>query len=217
LPGCWFHREHVRQALRDKANPSPPAATAAQPYRIGCPDLLEVAVEGRPECSGVVEVQANGCVDLGRLGGVRLENLTPAEAEGRIAQIARVSPLAVRVQVREHRSQHVYLFGEVTGLQRAVAYTGPETVVELLRRTGGITADGAPAGVRIVRNPRLEQPEPQVIQVDLEAILMKNDSRTNVTVQPFDQIYVPETRQAKVGKCLPPWLRPLGRLFCPEG
>ena len=43
---------------------------------------------------------------------------------------------------------------------------------------------------------------------DLKAILLRYDDKTNVRLLPFDQIYVGESRQARVDKWFPPWLRP---------
>jgi hypothetical protein len=55
---------------------------------------------------------------------------------------------------------------------------------------------------------------PQVFRVDLRAIILDHDERTNVRVQPFDQVYVGETRKACFGKCVPPWLRPAYDAAC---
>jgi hypothetical protein len=50
--------------------------------------------------------------------------------------------------------------------------------------------------------------------VDLEAILLRGDPRTNVLIQPFDDIYVGERARSRIGRALPEWLRPLYRGFC---
>jgi protein involved in polysaccharide export with SLBB domain len=189
-----------------------PAAPAAEAYRVGCPDVLFLECPGRPELAGERAIDARGGLDLGPFGNLRVEGLTAAEVAQLVAQKVR-GP--ARVAVVEFRRQHVYLFGEVEGRQRAVPYQGPETVVSLLRRAGGLTKDGAPGQVYLVRNPRLDDQEPQVFHVDLQAILLRGDERTNVVVHPQDQVYVPETKQAKLGKCLPPWLRPVAQAVTP--
>jgi polysaccharide export outer membrane protein len=191
----------------------PPAGAVTDQYAVACPDVLQFRVQGRPDLSGQRDVQANGCVDLGFLGGVRVEGLTPPTIEIEVARLAGIDPTNVRVDVLEYRGKQVYLFGEVTGLQRAVHYEGPERVVDLLRRTGGLTPDAAPDEVRVVRNPQLAQDQPLVLNVDLRAILLKGDQSTNVTLLPYDQVYVPETKKARVSKCLHPWLRPFCKLM----
>ena len=139
--------------------------------------------------------------------------MKPQGIQREIATITGIAPARVHVDVEQCLSKQVYLFGEVSGLQRAVNYEGPERVVDLLRRTGGITPEGAPEEVRIVRNPNLAEAEAETIRVDLRAILLQGDERANVIIQPYDQIYVPESKEAQLGKCLHPWLRPLCRMM----
>jgi hypothetical protein len=46
-----------------------------------------------------------------------------------------------------------------------------------------------------------------VFPVDLEAILLRGDRRTDVVVRPNDRVYVGESRRARLAKALPPWAR----------
>jgi hypothetical protein len=84
----------------------------------------------------------------------------------------------------------------------------------MLQRVGGITSGAAPTNIQVVRAHVADGKPPDVFQVDLEAILEKNDQETNVKLQPFDQVYVGQSRTSCIKKCLPPWMRPLyGRVF----
>jgi protein involved in polysaccharide export with SLBB domain len=132
--------------------------------------------------------------------------MLPEVAETIGAEVG-VNPQEIRVRVLEFRSQHVLLFGEVAGHQRSVPYRGQETVLELLQRVGGITPGAAPDDVYVVRPHLGDNRRPQVFHVDLHAIVMKQDQRSNIRLLPYDQIYVGETRQARVENALPPWLR----------
>jgi hypothetical protein len=51
---------------------------------------------------------------------------------------------------------------------------------------------------------------PEVFHVDLAAILRRHDQSTNVRLEPFDEVYVGQTRRGCVAACLPPWMRKLG-------
>jgi polysaccharide export outer membrane protein len=177
-------------------------------YRLECPDVLQITVAGRPELDAPRSIAPDGRIDLGPLGRVRVEGLPPPAAASQIAAEANLPPQAIQVRVVEYRSQKVYLFGEVTGLQRAVPYQGPETVLDLLQRTGGITAGAAPGEVHVVRSHVAEGRSPEVFQVDLKAAVMKHDERTNLRLQPFDQVYVGETLPSSWEKCVPPCFRP---------
>jgi hypothetical protein len=43
----------------------------------------------------------------------------------------------------------------------------------------------------------------------LKAIVLRHDARTNIYLQPQDQVYIGETRQFLISRCIPPWLRPV--------
>jgi hypothetical protein len=116
--------------------------------------------------------------------------------------------------VAAYRSEQVFLFGEVSGAQRAVPYQGPETVLDLLQRVGGLGAGAAPGDVQVVRAHVADGGRPEVFQVDLEAILRKKDQETNVRLEPFDQVYVGSSRPCRLSSCVPPWLRPLYESVC---
>jgi protein involved in polysaccharide export with SLBB domain len=111
--------------------------------------------------------------------------------------------------VAEYRSQHIYLVGQVVGLQRTVPYQGPERVLDLLQRVGGVTAGAAPDEVYVVRSRIAEGKQPEVYRVRMREILTKQDQSTNILLQPQDQIYVGETNRSALSRYLPPWLKPM--------
>jgi polysaccharide export outer membrane protein len=209
LSGCAAQRSSTADTLMQKAS----LATNLAGYRVGSPDVLNLQVANHPEWSGSRYVEVNGCIDMGRLGGVRVEGMTLPEVRQRIAKAADVPVDSVTVAMTDFASQRVYLFGQVAGEQRSVPYQGPELVTDLLRRVGGITPDGAPNEVRVIRHDDPGSAEPQIFQVDLQAILIRGDEKSNVRIQPYDQIYVPESRACRIGKCLHPLLRPVGRVL----
>ena len=207
LAGCAWGQVHLDQALLAEAGRAGRDQGVADQYLVGCPDVLDVTVEGHPAWRAPHTVKAYRRLGLARLGRVRVEGLAVPEIAERIAEQAEVPPATVRVRVAEYNSQQVYLVGEVTGLQRAVPYQGPETVLDLLQRTGGITPGAAPGEVHVVRAGVAEGRPPQVFHIDLRAIVLGRDQRTNLRLQPFDQVYVGESQQSCFAKCVPPCLR----------
>lgn len=125
------------------------------------------------------------------------------------AHAAGVLPGGTSARVAEFNSQHLYLFGEVNGLQRVVPYRGPETILDLLQRAGGIAPGAALGQIRVVRPHVADGRPPEVFTVDLAAILLKHDQDTNVPLQPSDHVYVGESGKSRLAPCFPPWLRPL--------
>jgi protein involved in polysaccharide export with SLBB domain len=217
LAGCATGRTHFDQALLDEGGTASRNAGVAEGYAVSCPDVLEVAVEGRPDLGGRRPVGPDGRIELGPNLAVRVEGRTPGEVARTVAKRAGVPAGRVRVRVAQYNSSQLYLSGQGTGVKRTVPYQGQETVLDLLQRVGGITPEAAPDDVYVVRPHVSDGERPEVFHVDLHAIVMNKDQRTNVRLQPFDQIYVGETKEGKVGKCLPPWLRPFYRACCGIG
>lgn len=198
--------------MREPNHPIPGAAT--HDYVVHCPDVLTIHVAGRPDLSGAKVIGTDGRVELGTLGRLRVEGKDVADIGLLVAQVACISPRHVTVSVAECKSQQIYLFGQVIGLQRAVPYQGQQTVVDLLQRVGGITAGAATNDVYVVRPHLGDGKQPEVFHIDLKSILAHTDEHTNIQIQPFDEIYVGETRHSRLEKCIPRWLRPVYESLC---
>src|SRR5262249_38407607 len=76
------------------------------------------------------------------------------------------------------------------------------------------TPGAEPDDVYVVRPHIADGQRPEVFHVNLAGIVMKRDFKTNLRLQPDDQIFVGETRQSRLEKCIPPVLRPLFQLIC---
>jgi len=50
---------------------------------------------------------------------------------------------------------------------------------------------------------------PKFTHVDLRAVLFLDDPRTNIAVQPRDQVFVGERATFSFERCVAPWLRPM--------
>jgi protein involved in polysaccharide export with SLBB domain len=209
VAGCASGKPHVDEAMKAKGIPASHTEAAVERYHVYCPDVLHLRVEGRADLDGLKTVALDGRIDLGNLGRVRVEGQTVGEIAGQLAALTGIPAERVHVGVAEFNSQRIYLIGEGNGLQRAVAYQGPETVHELLRRAGGVTAGAASRDVSVLRARVAEGRAPEVFRVDLEAIVLRNDQQTNLRLEPFDQVFVGETRMSALEKCLPSWLKPL--------
>jgi protein involved in polysaccharide export with SLBB domain len=214
LAGCQSLRPNVDRNLMADPGRGQGSFGVAERYIVECPDLLDITIVRYPGLSGLHPVGVDGRVDLEPTGRPRVEGKTVEEIAHEIADHVGVPADQVSVRVKEYHGQCVFLFGEVIGLQRAVPYQGQETVVELLRRTGGITAGAAPRECYVIRTHVDDATRPEVYHVDLQAIVTEHDERTNLRLQPFDQVHVGGTRRACLEKCVPPWLRPLYERLC---
>lgn len=194
------------------ANDSVAAPAYVQPsevYTLACPDIIETMFASWPDLDRFAQIGPDGCVELGELGRIPVEGDTTFEAAQRIAARARLPLSQVRVRVVEFNSRQVFLLGQVPGSARAVSYRGPETVVDLLRRTGGITEDAAPNEIYVVRSQVSEAKPAEVLTIDLEAIRERNDQRSNHRVQPQDEIYIGAKPGSKLASAVPPIFKPV--------
>jgi len=207
LSGCATNRNLDRALLA----PNPSAnREVANGYHVQCPDVLDVTADFRPDIpAGRRVVGPDGCIDLGIAGRVRVEGLSPAQIAVRVAVAAAVPAATVQVRIAEYKSQQVYVFGQVTGLQRAVPYQGPETIRDFLQRAGGLAPGAEPSEVHVIRANVADGKRPEVFVIDLKAIVMKHDERTDIRLEPFDEVFIGETRQSSYEKAIPPLLRPL--------
>lgn len=214
LTGCGNHRATIEDSLAQQSQYAAVSPTGNLAYRVGCPDVLEIRFSHRSQWNCFAPVDVEGRVKIDPLGHVRVEGRTLPQITDQIAVLSGMPNAAVQVRVHEYRSQQIYVFGQVKGNERAVEYRGPETALQLLKRIGGITAGAEPEHVYVVRAHLANGKRPEVYHIDLSAIVLNNDHRTNIPLLPFDQIYVGETRQALVERCIPKWLRPMFRMIC---
>jgi protein involved in polysaccharide export with SLBB domain len=212
--GCAAHHSQLEQALLADHNPAAHSKGAAVEYHVHCPDVVDVQVAGPGGGARQCRIGADGRIDLGDGGHLRVDGqATPQIARG-VAEALGVPAGQVEVRVAGFNSQQVYVFGEVTGQQRALAYRGPETVVDLLQRAGGLTPGAAPSDVEIIRPHVADGKTPEVFHVNLEAIVQKHDQHSNITLEPSDQVYIGQSSPSRLCPCVPPWLRPLYEMIC---
>jgi protein involved in polysaccharide export with SLBB domain len=214
LAGCAAHRTRIEQALRADRPPPSHLQEIAGDYRVHCPDVLNVDIAPAPHYSGLQRIHADGRINLGDAGRLRVDGETAPEIVRIVSQVVGVSPQQVHVAVAEYNSQYLYLFGQVAGMQRTVPYQGPETVVDLLHRVGGLTPGAALHDIRVVRPHVAEGKAPEVFHIDLAAILLRGDPETNIVLEPYDQIHIGQSRRSYFSDCLPPWLRPFYDRAC---
>jgi protein involved in polysaccharide export with SLBB domain len=214
LAGCATHRAQIEQALRADRPPPSHLQEIASEYHLHCPDVLRLDIGPAPQYSGLQRISPDGRINLGDAGRPRVDGETAPEIVRTVAEVVGVSPDRVRVEVAEYNSQYLYLFGQVAGMPRTVPYQGPETVVDLLHRVGGLTPGAALHDIRVVRPHVAEGKAPEVFRVDLAAIVLRGDLETNVDLEPYDQIHIGQSRRSYFSDCLPPWLRPFFDRVC---
>jgi polysaccharide export outer membrane protein len=201
---CRFLSQKCPQPPDPRAAADAPAPDAA--YRVGCPDVLEVAFADTPAWDVFAAVDLDGRLPLESPGRPRAEGRTLAEIRDELARLAGVPPDRVTVRLAAARSSRIYLHGPIRGRTRVVPYQGPEPVIDFLTRVGGLPPGSKLSQVYVVRPNVASGSRPEVFRVNVPAVLIDGNPTTNVTLKPSDEVYVGETSRSVFSRVLPEWL-----------
>jgi polysaccharide export outer membrane protein len=200
--------------------PSPPdpqsAAETPVPnaaYRIGCPDVLELSFLDHPQWDVLVSVGLDGRLPLEYPGSPQVEGRTLDDVRFELARMADVAPERISVSLAAARSSHIYIHGPIRGRMRIVPYQGPERVIDMLKRVGGLPPGSKMNQVYVVRPNVAVGLRPEVFRVKVVRVLLGGDQTTNVILKPSDQVYIGESMESELSRLLPDWLAPMYRQF----
>lgn len=207
LLGCAAAHQRVEQSLMNDRNPASHSRDLESYYRVQYPDVLVIEATGRPDCSGRRVVGLDGSVSLTPQLSVAADGQRVGDLARGVARRLRLPEQAVRVRVAEYHSQRLYLVGEVDARQQVIDYRGPETVLDVLQRVGGIVPGAAVEDVHVVRPHVADGKPPEVFAVNLPAVLSRRDLATNLRLQAGDRIHIGQTRGSRMADTLPPWLK----------
>lgn len=126
----------------------------AEEYHIGVADLLETSVFRADEFSRQARVDSDGNISLPLLGNIKVEGLTPVQAEQRIAELLRQKYLQnpqVTVFIKEYSSQNITLDGsfKTPGVYPITA--GQINLIQALALGNGLDELADPAKVVLFR------------------------------------------------------------------
>jgi protein involved in polysaccharide export with SLBB domain len=162
-------------------------------YLIQTGDELEVKFRFTPELNEIVTVRPDGMISLQVVGAILAANRTPRELHAEL--VAAFTPAlknpAIVVHVRRFAANHVFVGGEVATPSR-IPITGQLSVLQAVIRAGGFkdTADER----RII----LRREGGYSVALNLKADIKGRVIGEDVLLRPYDVIYVPKSRIAKV-------------------
>lgn len=133
---------------------------------------------------------ADGRIDLGEFGRVRIAGLTLEQSEDLIEEVIVESgeePTQINVRMLEPIHRY-YVLGEVNS-PGSYPLVGHETVLDGILAAGGLTTAAAPCKVLLAR----PTPPPScriVLPICYQQITQLGDTTTNYQLQPGDRIYI---------------------------
>jgi polysaccharide biosynthesis/export protein len=176
----------------DATTPKPATATApeleaADVYRIGIEDDLQVSVWHEPELSVQVTVRPDGVITLPLLNDIKVTGLTTKELQDLLLEKlkAYVTEPQVTVIVRGIKSRKVYLAGQLAH-PGAVQLNSRKTVLQLLAEVGGL-GPFAKDNMYILRN---EGGQTKKIPFSYKRA-MRGEPKDDILLQPGDVIVAP--------------------------
>ena len=158
-------------------------------------DRLRITVVQAPDMNRLYPVAGDGTLDLGLLGRVEVEGLTPQEAAQHIQdklQSRYFKKATVSVEVAEFVEGALLILGAVAN-PGEMPFKGDEigTLMEVIGRSGGLLPNADGKNVRILRWKRGGGMEREVINVDVKAMLDNLDFTKDQFLRPRDIILVP--------------------------
>jgi len=166
-------------------------------YRVGPQDMIEITVFGHDEWNRSVRVSEEGKIPFPFIGEIDINGLTRLEIEKKL-KTAIDERLLVNAQVivfiKEFHSQKISLFGAV-GNQGQYELEGPETLLSLLSKAGGMTEN---AGEDILVIRQLPDKTTRSLKISIHDLMMNGDPALDIPLQTNDKINVPKAEMVKL-------------------
>lgn len=158
-------------------------------------DRLRISVVQAPELNRLYPVAGDGTVDMGLLGRVAVEGLTPVEAAQHIEKSLEsryFKKATVTTEVAEFVEGALLILGAVAS-PGEIPFKGDEivTLMEVVGRSGGLLPNADGKSVRILRWKRGGGMERDIITVDVKSMLDTLDFSKDQFLRPRDIIVVP--------------------------
>lgn len=185
----------------------PASAQAASPaYMLQRGDQITIKVFGQPALDDTVKVRPDGRISVLLLDDIKAADLTAEALDA--ALTAGYSKFfrapEVTVIVRTFSNRLVYVGGEV-GQPRAIELDNDLTALSAILQAGGFTRSARTNSVVLLRNDGNNRPVMQTL--DMNKVLAKGEG--DLSLQPFDVIFVPKSRIATVDQFVDQYMRQL--------
>jgi len=168
-----------------------------QEYRIQVGDQLDVKFFYNSELNEQVTVRPDGRISLQLVHEIMVAGLTPSELTDLLTKkyAPELKKPEIAVIVRSFGAQKIYVDGEVTK-PGMVPLMGFMTVLQAISQAGGMKDSARTSEVVIIRQG--EDHNPIVARVNLDKAIDGTDMSQDITLSPFDIVFVPKTTIANV-------------------
>jgi protein involved in polysaccharide export with SLBB domain len=184
----------------------PPSSVPEQEYRIAVGDQLDIKFFYNPELNEQVIVRPDGRISLQLIPEVVAAGMTPAALTRHLTEqySKDLKQPQLTVIVRGFGSQLVFVDGEV-GKPGMVPILGAMTALQAISQAGGMKETARAGDVIIIR--RGAPSKPVAFAVNLKKARTGTDLTQDVSLAPFDIVYVPRSRVSNVNVWLDQYIR----------
>jgi polysaccharide export outer membrane protein len=177
----------------DAVTPNAPSV-ASPDYRIGPGDTLKVSVFQNEELTATLPVRPDGKISTPLVEDMVAVGKTPSQLardiEAVLSQYIKSPKVSVVVTVALSVYSQVKVIGQVKTPQ-SLPYHDGMTVLDAVLAAGGLSQFAAGNRARLVRDDNGKHTE---IDIKLDKLLNKGDTKQNLPLRPGDILVVPETR-----------------------
>lgn len=190
------------------AEPYPPSAGygAQAGYALQAGDELDLAFFKTPELNTTTTIRPDGKIALQLVGDVPAAGLQPGELADALARryASELRSPRINVNVRRFGGQRVYIGGEVAK-PGMVQLDNLTTVLQAIYQAGGFKDSAQPAGVVLIRRGA----GGVAVGTELDLSSVRTHPEADRMLQPFDIVYVPKSRIAKLDVFVDQYIRQL--------
>lgn len=163
-------------------------------YRIGPGDTLKVSVFQNDELTATLPVRPDGKISTPLVEDMVAVGKTPSQLardiEVALSQYIKAPKVSVVVTIALSVYSQVKVIGQVKAPQ-SLPYHDGMTVLDAVLAAGGLSQFAAGNRARLVRHDNGKQTE---IDIKLDNLLNKGDTKQDLPLKPGDILVVPETR-----------------------
>lgn len=161
---------------------------ADAPYKIGCSDVLDVAVWKDPDLSRELPVRPDGMISLPMVGELHADGKTANELEQEIRQklLPFVQDPRVTVMVKETNSSRVFVTGEVAH-PGVFPMTGRTSLIQAIALAGGFNEFASTDSILVIR----QADKGKKIPVKYSDLLSDDPNAPQFFLEPGDTVVVP--------------------------
>ena len=195
-------------------NPTPVDSPLVKPafhlqeYRINAGDQLDIKFFYNAELNETVIVRSDGRISLQLVGEILSVGQTPAQLTAQLTE--KYAPVLVRpdvtVIVKASGGQKVFVDGEVNtpGVKDII---GPMSIRQCIAQAGGLKETARIKEILVIRQQKGK--DPLIVAVNMETINSGADFSQDISLYPYDIVYVPRSPIANANLWVKQYIREL--------